>query len=81
MNRMVSWKFLTELENKKIQTEMKNTVSKNKLEGMHSRRQKQQIDDLEDKVVEISCSEQGGGWKQTKKGDTSAIRKEKEIQI
>ena len=80
MNRMVSWKFLTELENKKIQTEM-NTVPKNKLEGMHSRRQKQQIDDLEDKVVEISCSEQGGGWKQTKKGDTSAIRKEKEIQI
>ena len=48
---------------------------------MHSRRQKQQIDDLEDKVVEIRCSEQGGGWKQTKKGDTSAIRKEKEIQI
>lgn len=42
---------------------MKNTVSKNKLEGMHSRTQKQQIDDLEDKVVEISCSEQGGGWK------------------
>ena len=80
MNRMVSWKFLTELENKKIQTEM-NTVSKNKLAGMHSRRQKQQIDDLEDKVVEIRCSEQGGGWKQTKKGDTSAIRKEKEIQI
>lgn len=32
---------------------MKNTISKNKLEGMY-RRQKQQIDDLEDKVVEIS---------------------------
>ena len=36
MNRIVSQKFLTELENKK-DTEMKNTVSKNKLEGMHNR--------------------------------------------
>ena len=37
---------------------MKNTVSKNKLEGMHSRTQKQQIDDLEDKVMETVESEQ-----------------------